>query len=331
MMRKFLKKLVFASYVVIATTTLLEIAVRISGYSEHHLCDPIYTTFAGSADIPYVHKPKLANARARGLAVINTDSLGLRSKTGEDHFGPRHGKEFRIAIVGDSVTFGEGVRNTADIYAEVLADELNRNQNTFTVKVFNFAASAYSVKVMTATLEHRMLAVDPDLVIMAIVPTDLNLARTPAVDSFGYLTDNKMSAFLPRDSYVRLAARRMHLLYLIRDTLNPLVDHSNQAEPILAAGGLPDSYLYLKEFADYAHGHKLAYTIVLLPSLISPFGKVPFQLTQDGVSFVDLTTIRKEFTENQFRASRFDTHPSAAVHKRIAESLTSYILKALNN
>jgi hypothetical protein len=37
------------------------------------------------------------------------------------------------------------------------------------------------------------------------------------------------------------------------------------------------------------------------------------------------------FTEKQFRASRYDFHPSAAVHRQISEKLSRYILdKYLN-
>ena len=327
MKRRLIKRLLFVLYLVLATTVLLEIAVRLSGYSEHHLCDPIYTPFAASNDIPYIHKAKLINARARGLAVINTDSLGLRSLTGEDRFGPRTGREFRIAIVGDSVTFGEGVKDTSQTYAQLLEDELNRVQSEFKVKVFNFAASAYSVKVMEATLEQRMRAVDPDLVIMAIVPTDFNLGRTPTVDKFGYLTDSKLSSFIAKDSKLRLAVRKSHLIYLVRDVINPLIDQNNQAEAVLTAGNVPDAYEYLQQFAKFAEQNRLPYAIVLLPSLRTQFATVPARLRQDGLSFIDLSAIRIEFSEEDFRASRFDTHPSAGVHRRIAASLASDILQ----
>jgi hypothetical protein len=327
MKRKLFRKVLYAVYLLIAVSVLLEIAVRLSGYSQHHLCDPIYIPFSGSADIPYVHKPRLSNARARGLAIINTDGLGLRSKTTEDRFGPRNGKEFRIAIVGDSVTFGEGVVNTSDTYAQLLEDELNQKQNAVRVKVFNFAASAYSVKVMTTTLEHRMLEVYPDLVVMAIVPTDLNLTRTPSVDKFGYLTDNKLSSFLGKDSQVRLGLRKFHSLYLLRDVINPLIEKNNEAETLLEAGGLPPSYKYLIDFAAIADQHKLPYLVVLLPSLKSRFLSLPDQLRRDRISFLDLTAVRNEFSESSFRAGSFDPHPSASVHKRIAESLAPPILQ----
>jgi lysophospholipase L1-like esterase len=322
-----IKKLLFALYLSVVVFALLEIGVRLSGYSEHHITDPIYMSFApAQADIPYVHKPNLSNARARGLAVINTDSLGLRSMTAGEQYASRQANEYRIAVAGDSVTFGEGVSKTEDTFAQVLEDTLNQKQSAVKVKVFNFAASAYSVQVMAATLRHRMLEVEPNLVLMAIVPPDFNLSRTPFVDSWGYLSDKKLSGFLPEGSNLRLPLRKIHTLYLLRDLIYPRLDRSEKAEDVIAAGGVPDSYSFVKEFKETAEQREVAYAVVLLPSLQSEFGNVTAQLGRDGASFVDLSTLRAHFTPEQFRAGRFDTHPSAAVHRRIGESLAEYIL-----
>jgi hypothetical protein len=301
--------------------------VRLWGYSEHHLCDPIYQPYNASQEIPYVHKPNLSNARARGLAIINTDSLGLRAKRAGEIYGPHQEGEYRIALVGDSVTFGEGVGSTGETFAQVLEDTLNLKQSALRVKVFNFAASAYSVRVMAATLRQRMLEVEPDLVLMAIVPADFNLSRTPNVDAWGYLTDNKLSGFLPRDSGLRPLLRKIHLLYLLRDIIYPRLYHERSAEQILEAGQLPGSYAYIKEFKELADQHQLPYSIVLLPSRNSNFGNVASQLHLDNIPFVDFSSLRDKFTQDQFYASKFDAHPSALVHKRIGESLAVYILE----
>ena len=42
---------------------------------------------------------------------------------------------------------------------------------------------------MAATLENRILPLEPDLVIMAIAPQDFALPRTGAVDPAGYIYD----------------------------------------------------------------------------------------------------------------------------------------------
>ncbi len=316
----------FGLYVLVVTLVLVEIAVRFWGYSEHHLSDPIYMPYTQAREeIPYVHRPNLSQCKARGFAIINTDSLGLRTKTAGESYGRRQLNEYRIAVVGDSVTFGEGVSKTEETFAAVLENNLNQRQSAMRVRVFNFGASAYSVKVMAATLRHRMLEVEPNLVLMAIIPADFNLSRTPDVDAWGYLSDKKLSGFLPRDSRVRLALRKIHTLYLLRDIIYPWIDTSRSAEQILASGSLPDSYSFLREFQETAEQHKVDYALVLLPSTNSDFGKVPAQLKSDGVSFIDLYGLRDQFTPAQFHASRFDPHPSPLVHKRIGEELARYV------
>ena len=66
--------------------------------------------------------------------------------------------------------------------------------------------------------------------------------------------------------------------------------------------------------------------IALLPG---PPGKVwgalPGQLERDRVRHVDLSFLSSEFSEEEYRASRFDPHPSSAVHRRIGEALAAYV------
>lgn len=327
-MRRLTKRLLLVVYLSAATFALFEVGVRVSGYSEHHLCDPIYTRFEDAPDeIPYVHKPNLSGARGRGLSIVNTDSLGLRSDIAGETYGARAPGEYRIAIVGDSVTFGEGVREGRETFAKILEAELNRRQTGARVRVFNFGASAYSVRVMEATLRRRMLAIEPSLVLLAIIPADFNLNRTPGIDSYGYLSDDKLSGFLSRDSRARLVLRKLHALYLLRDVVYPLLDRGTKAEDVIAAGGVPDSYSFVRAFAEDAKRSGVDCRVVLLPSMGAGFGSVVERLKGDSPGFVDLSTLSAEFTPEQFRASRFDRHPSALVHRRIGEALAAYVLE----
>jgi hypothetical protein len=43
---------------------MLEVAVRIWGYAQPHIYDPIYRPYDRTKDIPYIHKPNLTEARA---------------------------------------------------------------------------------------------------------------------------------------------------------------------------------------------------------------------------------------------------------------------------
>jgi len=314
----------YSGYLLLVTLPLLEIGVRLWGYAERHIYDPIYTSFEPSEDIPYIHKPNLIHARGRGLAIINTDSLGLRSTTSGTVYGTKQPHEYRIAIVGDSFTFGEGVPRTEDTFSQVLEDRLNQQQKHSIVKVFNFGASAYSVKQMAATLQHRMLDIQPDLVVMAIIPGDFNLSRTPVIDAAGYLVDQRIAIFL--DSPVREILRRVHLMYVLRDVALPWFSSSQSVGLLLERGEIPDSYRYIQQFKETADRHRLPYVIVLIPRMEEKaWGLLPDQLRKDLVTTLDMSSLEKEFTRKEYMASQFDPHASPAVHRRIGESLAKYV------
>ncbi|MGH7217779.1 MAG: SGNH/GDSL hydrolase family protein [Nitrospiraceae bacterium] len=315
-----------AAYVLLITLVALEAAVRIWGYSEPHIYDPIYTSFDRTKDIPYIHKPNLMEARARGLAVINTDSLGLRAKIAGTSYGAKQPNEYRIAVVGDSCTFGEGVTRTEDTFAQVLEDTLNQRQQAVSVKVLNFGASAYSVKEMAATLQYRMVDIQPDLVVMAIIPSDFNLARTPTIDGSGYLIDQKLSYVSPPGSMARQVLRGIHLTYVLRDIGLTWFFKPLDIAQVLSRGEIPESYRYIQQFKATADQHGLSYVIALLPRMQrNSWGPLPDKLARDRITHIDLSFLGNEFTEEQYRASRFDPHPSAAVHHRIGEALADYV------
>ncbi len=205
---------------------------------------------AQSPEIPFVLKPNLANARAHGNIRINTDELGLRSLTPGARIPPKGPHEYRLAFVGDSVTFGVGVA-TADTYPEVVQATLNRLQHRCPVKVFNFAVSSYSVKEMTATLQYRVPAVHPDLVVMGIIINDFDTGRTPGVDAWGYNTHGGASDLVNRYPRVKFFLRQLHLSYVIRDVLSRTLQPP-KIEAELRHGKLPEwissSYGYVTEF-----------------------------------------------------------------------------------
>jgi hypothetical protein len=90
---------------------------------------------------------------------------------------------------------------------------------------------------------------------------------------------------------------------------------------------VPGTYSYVKEFAQIAENHTLRYAIVLLPQLgADGWGRIPSQLARDGIAYMDLSLLGKEFTKEQFWASGFDPHPSPAVHRRIGQVLAQHIL-----
>ena len=194
-MRNIIRIGLYIFYICLIIFFCLEILVRVWGYADMYFYDPIYKPFAKSKKIPYVMKPNLSHVRAHGNIWINTDSLGLRSQIPGRTYENKQTNEYRIAFVGDSVTFGVGVP-TGETYPEIVEQQLNHLQHHCHVTVFNFGVSSYSVKEMTATLQYRVPEINPDLVVMGIVIDDFNTGRTPQVDKWGYSTHGEASQLI---------------------------------------------------------------------------------------------------------------------------------------
>lgn len=309
----------------------LEVLVRVWGYSKMYLYDPIYMPYAKSKEIPYVLKPNLADVRAHGNIRINTDELGLRSLTQGEKYPPKGPNEYRIAFVGDSVTFGVGVA-TADIYPQVVQATLNRLQHRYRVRVFNFAVSSYSVKEMTATLKYRVPEITPDLVVMGIIINDFDIARTPGVDEWGYNTFRGPSEIINKYPTIKLLLRNLHLSYVIRDVLARW--KQRHVEVDLMQGKMPDwiakSYSYVVDFKNLATARGYQHLVVTIPTLGgdgSQFREIIDNFKRDKIAYFDVSPLSMAFTEKQFRASRYDFHPSASVHLQISEKLSRFIMK----
>ncbi len=323
------KIILYIIYLSITSLIVLEIAVRLWGYSDRYIYDPIYEHCPSCQDIPYIHKACLHNARARGLAVINTDSLGLRSHKTCAEYGPKKKGELRIAITGDSVTFGEGVPNTELTYAVQIQKILKIRCPDMKARVFNFGVSAYSVKQMAATAACRMPLIDPDIMIMTIIPEDLNLGRTGTIDRWGYTVHESGPGIASKDSRVKKILRNIHLTYLLRDIYYRY--REAEKKPVETQGNMadiPKSYEYVKKFYSTAEAHHARAFVLLLPSLGQNFtAKFKNQLTEDHINFLDLSDLVDQFSPKEYMASPFDPHPSAAVHRAIAERTAAFLMQ----
>ncbi len=324
------KTLLYVLYLGLIILVCLEVLVRLWGYSEMYLYDPIYMPYAKSPEIPFVLKPNLANSRAHGNIRINTDELGLRSLTAGARIPPKGPNEYRLAFVGDSVTFGVGVA-TADTYPEVVQATLNRLQNRCPVKVFNFAVSSYSVKEMTATLQHRVPEVSPNLVIMGLIINDFDIGRAPGIDALGYNTHGGASDLINRYTGIKFLLRKIHLSYLIRDILSRILQQK-KVEVELLRGEIPewiaDSYSYVIDFKKLAQAYGYQYLVVTLPTYGgdgSQFREIIAKFKQDEINYYDVSGLAPAFTAREYQASRYDSHPSALVHRQIGEKLSEYI------
>jgi lysophospholipase L1-like esterase len=124
-------------------------------------------------DIVYELKPNLVGS-FRGQPV-RTNSLGLRGPEVSPRKSPG---TFRIVGLGDSHMFGWGVGQD-ETYLARLQALLDAAGATATpgqrFEVLNFGVPGYNTTMEVATLEHRGMAMDPDLVVIHFVGNDFGL------------------------------------------------------------------------------------------------------------------------------------------------------------
>lgn len=86
---------------------------------------------------------------------------------------------FRIAVLGDSFTFGWRVK-LEECYVKQLERLLNEGaESTRQVEVLNFGVCAYNSRQEMIVLERKALSFEPDLVIVGFVTNDILLPASP--------------------------------------------------------------------------------------------------------------------------------------------------------
>jgi len=104
------------------------------------------------------------------------NSFGMRDNEVSIHKAPGR---FRIAVVGDSFTFGWRM-TLEDCYVKQLERLLNhRAGRGDAFEVLNFGVCGYNTEQEKILLEEKVLAFDPDLVIVGLVTNDIMLPASP--------------------------------------------------------------------------------------------------------------------------------------------------------
>jgi lysophospholipase L1-like esterase len=309
---------------------LLEIATRWWGCAAPHVYDSVYYHDPAHPDIPYLMKPGLDGVRGRGKTLLFTDAQSCRSDRAGEKLPAKQPGEFRIAFYGDSVTYGEGVRENKNTYCRVLEQELSSKDSALRVRVINYAVSGYNVRVMNALYQARAAQSGADLAIMALIGDDMKLARTVGLDKWGQhaMIDPNRPGW--ENTYLKHLLRQSHFAWLARDTLMIMKHGAQDLRGYDALSLYPDVYPEIPRFITLAREQGQDACIVLLPD-VGTYIPLKQKLAADGVPFIDMTGIYQEMTPHEFHTSRWDPHPSAKVHRILGHRLAEAIFPLIRH
>ncbi|MBI1893834.1 MAG: SGNH/GDSL hydrolase family protein [Candidatus Rokubacteria bacterium] len=260
------------------------------------------------------------------------NSLGFRGGEFEQRTQP---DEFRILVLGDSITYGTGVTNPADRFTSVLAEQLGRTGQFRHARVFNAGVKG------THSVDHlqtlgQLSWLQPDLVILAYYFNDIeHLVPLPLGDTpFG------APSFWSRFRLHRVLMLNSHLF-------DQLLLRYRRARRMNPEAARPDHF-----FASYANPDLLSRHLDVLEEIFAKaqsfgaaFRLVPFDIAvrHDDryearyqrfveaclgrrISVWPMGRVFDGFSYWDLRVSRWDGHPNEQAHHVVGRFLAERIL-----
>ena len=300
-------------------------------------------------------RPWLYRLRPGAEAELE-NTAGIHYRVNEDGFrGPRHPHArgdgaFRVAVLGDSLTFGYGVEE-AEVYTALLEARLARLLAPRRVEVLNFGVGGYNPYNEVALFEGIAAAWEPDLVLIQFCINDLNDPRLHFDAHTLRLLELPDAAFpdprmraqpLPGKSPLAFCAGRLRLCDLLQHAL-----YENRADRRALAlavaerrslgtaerAWLETQYGRLQQWAD-AHGARFGVVVFPYPKqLRDPSRDAVAQgiaaLGRDaGFAVVDLTPAFRAASQTSDSSLFLDLwHPSAAGHQVAAQALAGELVR----
>jgi hypothetical protein len=238
--------------------------------------------------------------------------------------------EYRIAVIGDSISFGGGVKHVDDRFSNLLEKKLR--QDSLDVSVYNLAMSGINTDEEIRQFQ-GLRHLDFDLLVWQYFLND----ASPTTDSAGsrILLENKES-FTPVP-LVKFITTRSFFADFIYWRLSSKYDQTFRqlAQADLNAYENPNIFqlhqAQIKQFLDQLKQENLPVVVIIFPFLY----QTPYQELADkhyqqmidlfenygATAVIDLANALKPYPPQQLIASRFDSHPNTLVHRLAADLL----------
>jgi hypothetical protein len=248
---------------------------------------------------------------------LRTNELGFRDRA----IAPKQPGEFRIAVLGDSFTVSAGVEQEA-IFTSLLEKRLERT------RIINLAVGGYNIVQYALVLQEVGLALQPDLVLVALFPD--NDFTNETYDANRLVASGQAGAEPAQAWYESLYIHRAYGTRL-QTKLNALFGTKNPSSQ--KAGGWEQNTAALKAIAVMAREHGIALEVVLLPHTWNfekqrpLFARVQNECAALGLACRDLLErfIARGVAEASLRLNALDAHPNERYNAVVAEELADLL------
>jgi len=311
---------------------LTAVAATLSLLGAEVLCRAFVVADDGTLteDMPWLRTEVYRLVGGRGYEFIPkaTDEINNLGMRGPDREERKPDHVFRVLVLGDSVAYGVGVRPD-ETFSMQLEAILSRASTSRAVEVLNSGVPGYNALQQLDYLVHRGLTLDPDLVIVAFCPNDVQ--TTPIVFRVGdelraYRHEKGESSYrlwlIERSSLFRLFLRGVEMRRSSEDSKRR---SGNDKERNLEAMG---------EIARVLSERRIPVIAILFPYLKQDFAEydrahlhtaVTRLYEEAGAPVIDL---HRAWMERGNTAYRLPNSPRDTVHPNVAGHLSAAQLLA---
>ncbi len=245
---------------------------------------------------------------------------------------------FRILALGDSFTFGAGIKFKEDLYTALLEEKLNRaGDHSLHFEVINTGIKGLGTAQQQQYLREKGLALDPDLVVVGHV---LNDAETPELkreieqrSRSGTFLPARYHQILSSYSFTYYLARRnlLGILQRFSDSGTGLTGYDAYLDDLYRGDNLEAFKDVVAALAKTLEDHGLPVLWVSFPRMPHvrevpyPFAHVTEILEdialQNDFRFIDLLPPILESDAERLTVSAWDGHPNEIIHAIAAEEI----------
>lgn len=303
----------------------------------------IYRRLANT-QVGYDLKPN--SRQGAGGVMYNINSHGMRDR---EYLLDKGRNTYRIAVLGDSYTFGDGVP-LEDTYVKQLEDLLNQNQHLRKrIEVFNLGVNGYNTVQELWRLKGLGLQFQPDLILLGYylndpLPVDLRaIFGGPGNKRLPHGIPLPFKDFLRRHSrlYLLLSSgygRILQYMGLRQDKVRRSASYYLEYYQKLYRNtyqGWKTCRQALLDFHKVSVEREIPFLVVIFPALIDceynyAFGaiheKVASFLHNNGIDVLDLLPAYLGQHSRSLWAARHNRHPNRRGHRIAAQAISDYII-----
>jgi len=278
--------------------------------------------------LDYELRPRIHFEREKfddsGVIVAEHNDLGMRD--GPIVWAKAPGVR-RIAVLGDSTTYGYGVSQGED-YTSVLEELLDASDPAHDYETLNFGVAGYGTKREAIVLEHKALLLKPDAVVLGYNLND------PDIDHFGDLLFRK---YMPPAWWQHFHTTRFLMGRFEKFQIDRVgggdIFHFWHAPGHANWATVKDGFARIAELAKDANVPVLVVIFTVGDPTASPetyryrdiHAQVAALATQNGFGVLDLSPVYSALTAKGIESQFPHLHPNLLGQRAAAQAIHDYL------